>query len=221
MMRILVADDHSVCRRGLDHLLRELDDDVEVLEANRFDEAERIAHSGAGLDLIILDLYMPGNQRIQDLARFRKSVEPVPVVVFSMSERIDDMQDAMEAGARAYLSKSIDDRVLVSVLRLVLAGGVYVPTELRNVLDPVVMAGGAGMSDSLASNGALTGLSNRQMEILRLLGEGLSNQAICERLGLSINTVKGYVTQILAALGVENRTQAVLAMQRADSARVG
>ncbi len=217
-MRILVADDHSVCRRGLHHLLAELDENIIVLEANRFEEAERIALSGAGLDLIILDLYMPGTRKIANLEAFRKAIDPVPIVIFSMSESVEDMREALEAGARAFLSKSIDDRVLISVLRLVLAGGVYVPSELRNVLIP---ARGPAPGEAGPPDGGLAGLSSRQMEILLLLGEGLSNQAIGERLGLSINTVKGYVTQILAALGVENRTQAVLAMQRAGGSKSG
>jgi DNA-binding NarL/FixJ family response regulator len=208
-MNVLIADDHSVVRSGLKHLLADLADDLNVIEANTFDSAFAACTAAPKPELAIIDLNMPGLEDLDELERLVRSIAPVPVVAFSMDETPERMRAVLARGARAYIPKSTDDAVVIGVLRLVLAGGIYVPPVLG--LEPEQGAGGGLHWEGAAER--LAGLTRRQQEVLALLAEGLSNMDISRRLDLNLSTVKSHVTAILRALDVDNRTQAVLALQ--------
>lgn len=220
-MRILVADDHSIMRSGLKHLLRDLsdEDDITFVEANSFESAQEAALTGPVPDLLLLDLFAPNPIEGAPLKSLCEAVAPSPVVIFSVSENVRDMRHVLDHGAKAFIPKSTDDKLFLSILRMVLAGGTYVPPAMSGVGDaktmqqqsadfaaqPNVPIGQAGLTDD-----RLSSLTRRQRDVLTMMAEGLSNKEIGDRLGLNINTVKGHVTAILRELGVENRTQAVL-----------
>lgn len=221
-MRILVADDHSIVRSGLKHLLRDLSehDDIEFIEANSFEAAREAALMGPVPDLLLLDLFAPNPIEGSALKAFCEAVAPSPVVIFSMSENVQDMRNVLDHGAKAFIPKNTDDTLFLSILRMIMAGGTYIPPAMS----------GAGMAEATASytatnassagqvtsgfNEKLMGLTRRQRDVLTMMAEGLSNKEIGERLGLNINTVKGHVTAILRELGAENRTQAVLMVKQ-------
>lgn len=202
-MRILVADDHALVREGLVHTLRELDPAAEIVEADSASAVHAALAGGPGFDLALLDLFMPGVEGFDLFAAVCDRFPELPVVVLSASEEPAHVRKAIDCGASGYVPKSSGRDVMLSALRLVLAGGLYLP--------PATLAGGDDAAAVPAPAQQLLGsLTPRQREVLRLLGAGLSNKEIARRLGLSENTVKIHVTAILRSLQVSNRTAAVV-----------
>ncbi len=221
-MQVLIADDHSIVRSGLTHLVGELDEQATVVAATSFSQLNAILDSsmlegGTVFDLIVMDLRMPGLGGLDDVEALVKRVAPVPVAVFSMIDSPDEMRAVLSRGVRAFIPKSTDDVLVVNILRLVMAGGSYVPPVLGMPGAP------AAAGTTPARGGApsvFDGLTRRQLEVLDLLAQGLSNQEIGERLGLNLSTVKTHVTGVLKALGVGSRTQAVLLVKESGRDRL-
>ena len=213
-MQVLIADDHSIVRSGLTHLVGELNEDARVDAATSFDQMNQLLSGGGPYDLIIMDLRMPGMNGLEDVEDLVRRVAPVPVVVFSMIDSPDEMRAVLSRGVRAFVPKSTDDVLVVNILRLVLAGGSYVPPVL----------GMPGMTSAPAAKpqqpSVFDGMTRRQLEVLDLLAKGLSNQEIGTRLGLNLSTVKTHVTGVLKALGVGSRTQAVLLVKESGRDRL-
>ncbi|WP_042696430.1 response regulator transcription factor [Azospirillum sp. B506] len=219
-MQVLIADDHSIVRSGLTHLVGELDDQATVVAATSFSQLNAILDTamqggGAAFDLIVMDLRMPGLGGLDDVETLVKRVAPVPVAIFSMIESPDEMRAVLSRGVRAFIPKSTDDVLVVNILRLVMAGGSYVPPVLGMPGAPAAVA-----TARSAAPGIFDGLTRRQLEVLDLLAQGLSNQEIGERLGLNLSTVKTHVTGVLKALGVGSRTQAVLLVKESGRDRL-
>jgi DNA-binding NarL/FixJ family response regulator len=191
----------------LRYLLAQLDDQVEIVEAKDGAEALSLASSHPDLELILLDIGMPGMDGLTGLRLFRARMPAVPVVVVSGSEEPADVRQALEAGALGFIPKSSPSKVMLGALRLVLSGGVYLP--------PSYLAGAQAMRVPVtATSVEALGLTPRQHDVLRLLGQGKSNKEIARALGLVEGTVKLHISAILRALGVDNRTQAVIAATR-------
>lgn len=198
-MKILLADDHALFRAGVKQLFAALDRRVETMEVANGAEVMRLAKSQPDFDLVLIDLAMPEVDGFAGLAAFRAHAPSVPVVVLSGSEDPVDVQAALDAGASGFIPKSSSSDVILGALRLVLAGGVYVPPE-------VLVGGGTAVSKA-----QLAALTPRQREVLALLGQGKSNKEIGATLNLSEATVKQHVSAILKTLRVANRMQAVIA----------
>lgn len=215
-MRVLLADDHSIVRTALRHLLSEIDENLTVVEAKTFDEAQAACVGDRALDLIVLDLRMPGYEGQKSLRELVGAAQQVPVVVFSMLETPAEMRAVLAQGVRAYIPKSTDDGLIVKILGLVLAGGTYVPPVLGGVQggrEPEDVRSGPSRPTPVT----VTGLTPRQTEVLALMAEGLSNHEIGARMGLNLSTIKSHVTSILKTLDVDNRTQAVLVFKQSQS----
>ncbi len=204
-MKILVADDHALFRDGLRHVLARLGEEVTVLEARDGPEAQALAAAHPDLDLVLLDLAMPGADGLDGLRALRARSPSVPVVILSASEHPRDVRAALEAGAAGFIPKSSTSAVMLSAVRLVFEGGVYVPPA---------MLGEVPARGRPSRAGTALGLTPRQREVLALLAEGKSNKEIGQALGLAEGTVKLHVSAILRLLGAENRTQAVVAAAR-------
>ncbi|HEX7926628.1 MAG TPA: response regulator transcription factor [bacterium] len=205
-MRILIADDHSLYRAGVRQLLAQGLPGAEVLEST--DSASTRAAVGAHpeLDLVLLDLAMPGEGGLALLRALATEAPAVPVAILSASENPADAQGALKAGASGFIPKSASDGVILAAVQLILKGGVYVP--------PLVMHAPAPTPDA-----ALEKLTPRQRDVLRLLGEGKANKEIGAALGLSEATVKQHVSAILKALNASNRVQAVLLAKQVGGAK--
>jgi DNA-binding NarL/FixJ family response regulator len=203
-MRILLADDHALFRSGLSLVLQQLGPEVSIIEACNFDEA--LGQASSDLDLVLLDLNMPGMDGPAGLGRFRESVTTVPVVVISASENVADIEQLLDAGAVGYIPKSSSSQVMLSALALVLAGGTYVPSQ-------VLRRGASGLpSQGKAGPGGL--LTDRQLDVLRLLVQGKSNKVIARELRLSEGTIKIHLASLYRVLNAANRTEAVVEAQR-------
>lgn len=207
-LKVLIADDHALVRAGLAEALAHLAGSPALLEAA--DAREVLATVGANpdLDLILLDLLMPGANGFELLSRVCGVVGETPVVVLSASEDTDHMRKALDCGAAGYIPKAAAAEVMLSALHLVLAGGIYVPPDLVHA-PPAGQANltGPAIADHAAGLDALT---PRQCEVLRLIGQGRSNKQVARDLDLSQNTVKIHVAAILRAFGAANRTEAVM-----------
>ena len=211
-MRILLGDDHALFRDGLRLQLRDLDPDVEILDAADFDQLLAIVAEQGALDLALVDLSMPGMDWRLALRRLNERFPDLPVVVVSASDNHSDILQALDSGAAGFIPKSSSGSVMLRALQLVFSGGTYVPPEvLRRVSTPRAPSSSAE-EGGLERQPSL--LTPRQVEVLRLLAEGQSNKEIAAVLDLSDGTVKLHVTAILKALGVNNRTRAVLAAAR-------
>lgn len=219
-MEILITDDHELIRDGLRYMLRQLDEDAIILEACNCTEAVAIAKEHGQLDLILLDLSMQDSDGIEALKILRDCVPSTPIVVVSGFEDQGTVNSVLDCGAQGFIPKSSNSEVMVSALRLVFAGGIYLPPQLLES-NANISRKKASMKypAETASTQALNShtsqeLTLRQLEVLSLICKGLSNKEICRKLGLAEGTVKIHVTAILKTLAVSSRTQAVLAAQK-------
>jgi DNA-binding NarL/FixJ family response regulator len=217
-MKILVVDDHALIRTALRGVLGELDRDVTVLEASDCRGALDLIEAQPDLDLVLLDLNLPGIQGFAALEELRTRHPALPVVVLSSANDRASVTQALDQGAMGYIPKHSSNEVLIGALRLVLSGGIYIPPEIlaRWESPPAAdrHAAASGRGSRPQRTPADFGLSERQAQVLRLLLEGKSNKLIRRELDLAESTVKNHVALILKALNVTSRTQAVIAAAR-------
>jgi DNA-binding NarL/FixJ family response regulator len=209
-MKVLIVDDHALIRDALGRVLVGLVPGVVVLEAGDATLALATIEREADLDLVLLDLSLPGAHGLSLLPTLRTKHPATAVVIISANAEAVSVKRALDQGALGFIPKSSSNEVLKHALQLVLAGGVYIP--------PQVFGGEPGASTAPVSRGlrspAEVGLTGRQAQILALLMRGEPNKVIGRELGLAESTVKNQVTAILKALEVTSRTQAVLAVER-------
>jgi two-component system, NarL family, nitrate/nitrite response regulator NarL len=213
-MKLLIVDDHPVLRDGLTALLLQGGSDTTVLQARDAAEGVAVLERDTDLDLIILDIAMPGMNGLLALSEFTRRRPDVPVIILSSSEDPKDVRAAIAAGALGYIPKSASQQVLLSAIRLVLDGNLYIPPLILDEPPHATERGLAGADGT--SNASLT---TRQIEILVLLSEGKPNKTIAATLSLSEKTVKAHISAIFKALNVVNRTQAAVAGREAGIIR--
>lgn len=208
-MKILVVDDHPLIREAVQAVVARLEPGATVLAAGDSERGFAIAASAPDLELVLLDLNMPGLSGIPALKAWRSRCPDVPVVVVSSAEDRPTVLAAIGAGAAGFIPKSSPNEVMLSALRLVLAGGKYLPPE---ALTPIGPSGGKARAPAEKSLSLETlGLTDRQAQVLKLIAEGKSNKLICRELDLAERTVKAHISAVFRALGVSSRTQAALA----------
>lgn len=230
-MKILVVDDHPLIREALRQILKQLDPDISIVEADNGAAALDLAAGNVDLKLILLDLNLPGVNGFEVLERLRQSHPAIPVVVLSASDDRDTVTHALDVGAMGFIPKTSAPQVMLGALRLVFSGGVYLPAEVltSNVARSPVATYAAGFPHEHGGVGARTpadiGLTERQAQVLALMVQGKPNKLICRELALAEGTVKIHVTACLKALNVANRTNAVIEVGRLgvkfDGIRIG
>jgi two-component system nitrate/nitrite response regulator NarL len=208
-MKLLIVDDHAILREGLVALLRQFEQGADVLQASDTAEGLRLAEANPDLDAVFLDLNMPDQGGMEVIPVFTQRCPQLPVIVLSSSEDPGDVRLALKSGASGYVPKSASPKNILSALRFVLAGEIYVPPLMLD-LRAVAADGPARVAPEPGER-----LTERQTEVLRQLCRGLSNREISRALELSEKTTKSHVTAIFKALGVVNRTQAAAAAKRA------
>lgn len=214
MLKLLVVEDHALVREGLLQTLRKLDRGVVCTGVADAEAALALLDSGEDdYDLCLLDLMLPNLNGMGCLGVLRKRFPAMPVVIISALDDPDTIARAMRAGASGFVSKSSPGEALLTALRKVLAGEVYLPPELQTEL----LAPQKRREQSLADKYHLT---TAQMRVLEPLIQGKTNRQISELLGLTEGTVKIHVSAILKALGVSNRSQALLEVKQHKSIRL-
>ena len=200
---ILIADDHPLVRGALRQAVTGALSDVAVLEAVDFDTLSRALGERSEVDLVLLDLSMPGVQGFSGLIFLRSQYPSVPVVVVSANEDRGVMRRCIDFGASGFIPKTVDIETMRTAIRAVLDGGTWAPAEL-DLSAPVDKS----TSDIVRR---LSTLTPQQVRVLMMLSQGLLNKQIAYELSVSEATVKAHVSAILQKLGVESRTQAVIA----------
>lgn len=205
-MHILLIDDHAMFRQGLKFLLGELNADMQFSEAGSCGPAlELIAEDPPSL--ILLDLNMPGFQGLGALHTVITAAPAIPIAVLSGEDDPRLIRDAIAAGASGFVPKSSRSEILVAALKLILAGGVYLPTDALKQSSFATN----DLSATVNHNKKANTLSARQTEVLLRAIKGQPNKIIALDLGIAEGTVKTHLSGAFRTLGVHNRTQAVFA----------
>jgi len=208
-LKLLVIDDHPLVREGVAAALTSLDEDTRVLAARDGEEVMTLAAANPDLDLVLLDLALPGMSGFGLISRLHERLPSLPVVVLSALEEPENVRQAINAGAMGFVPKSATPRVLLDALKDVLDGNISVPLRMNNGTN-----GHADADEALQPLPDVGQLTVRQLEVLSRVCQGKTNRTIATELGLSEKTVKAHVTSIFKVLAVVNRTQAVLAARR-------
>lgn len=206
-MRLLFADDHVMIRDGLRPFLLELDPATKILEAGNFCEVLDLLESVPDIQLVVLDLRMPGMDALQGIRVIRERHPNLPVALLSSVTDRKVILEALSLGIAGFIPKRLSAQAMLSALRLIVAGERYVPASLFD--DPIHSGFTmSGTPSRQGGEGADPTLTLREREILDLLREGLPNKLIARRLNVSEVTVKSHLCHVFRKLGVQNRVQA-------------
>ncbi len=211
MLNLLVIEDHALVREGLVRVLRQLEAEVTVFEAGDCHSALAVLEKETDLDLVLLDIALPGLDGLACLDLFRSRFPAVPVVVVSAYDDAHTVNRALKHGALGFIPKAYSTEKLVAAVRQVLGGSIHKPEQTMPVNLGAELAPTPAVQEAPASE---FGLTERQAEVLGLMTKGKSNRDIANLLGLSEGTVKIHITAIFKALGVSSRTQALVAVSR-------
>jgi DNA-binding NarL/FixJ family response regulator len=206
---LLIADDHPLFRGALREAVNGLFDRADVAEAGAFEEVvDRLERTG-DMDLVLLDLRMPGVRGFSGLMYLRAQYPSLPIVVVSANDDPAVIRRCMEFGAAGFLPKTLGVDALRQAIVRVLKGEVWTPPDID-------LSAGSD-AESAATIRRLSTLTPQQVRVLMMLSEGLLNKQIAYELGVSEATVKAHVSAILQKLGVESRTQAVIAAGKIET----
>lgn len=211
MMTVLVADDHPLFREAIVDALRSMQDDIDVIESGSLSEAyDRIA-SNTDIDLILLDLRMPGVSGVKGVRALRTRRPDVPIAVISALTDSVVIRECFDAGAAAYIPKSLPRAHFATAIQTVLDGGIYMPKE-EKASPSLDEEEAEGIDDSLLCRFEL--LTNQQRKVLELMAQGMPNKCIAYEIDVQMTTVKSHVSSLLQKLGVSSRTQAVIRYEK-------
>jgi DNA-binding NarL/FixJ family response regulator len=198
-MKILIVDDHQLFREGLVYILKGLEQGVTILQTANYDGALEVMDEHADLDMVLLDLRMPGLDGYSLLETARISYPKLPIAVLSASRDRKEIQRAIDLSAVGFIPKDTSGKLLLNAVRMMLDGGMYLPPEMAE-------KGEQKTSD-------WPDLTPRQLEVLNMIASGASNKVIAADLGIAESTIKMHVTAVFKTLGVSSRTQAALVAQ--------
>ncbi len=210
MPKVLIADDHPLFRDAIKDVIGQVflahGWCFNCLEATRASEAIAVAEQHEELDLVLLDLSMPGSDGLSTLLALRAKVPATPIIIISSLDDPVIIRQVITCGAAGFIPKSSSKNLITTALQVVFAGGIYLPRELLDHIEH--RAEPRDSPGDASSGGALT---SRQLTVLDLLARGMSNKGIARDLAISNMTVKAHVTAILRKLDVSSRAQAIAA----------
>jgi DNA-binding NarL/FixJ family response regulator len=211
MLKLLVVEDHALVREGLVRLLGQVEQGAQVHESADFESALNLLDNEGEFDLVLLDLALPGIDGFAGLDILRRRYPAMPVAVVSAFDDVPTITRVLNLGASGFIPKAFSGEALLSAVREVLAGNIFRPCgQTGSQLDdmtPVPPSKTGVRPDEI-------GLTDRQGQVLALMVRGMSNRDIADQLGLSEGTVKIHATAVFKALGVNSRTQALVAVAR-------
>lgn len=206
--RLVIADDHPLFRGALREAVTGLFDRVAIAEAGSFDEVTALLEKNSEVDLILLDLAMPGVRGFSGLMYLRAQYPSVPVVMVSANDDPAVIRRCIDFGGAGFIPKTLSNEAIRNAIMRVLEGGVWTP--------PDVHLGSGADAESADLLARLASLTPQQVRVLMMLSGGLLNKQIAYELGVSEATVKAHVSAILQKLNVESRTQAVIAAAKIE-----
>ena len=207
MKRILVADDHPLYREALKGALGPYFENAEISETDCLDGALKQLQQGQPVDLILLDLNMPGGEYYNGLITIRNEFPDIPVAVVSASEGVEVVAQVMSLGAQGFIPKSTPTKQLAEAINQISSGETWLPEAMREELDKV----DDDLKDLLTRFRELT---PKQIQVLSYLRAGLMNKQIAHEMNVTEATIKAHISAILRKLEINTRTQAVLLMDK-------
>ncbi len=208
--KLVVVDDHPLFREALTGTIRTRLPECRVLTAPGFGQLQEILEANDDVDLVLLDLHLPGNHGLSGLAWLRGHYPAVPVIVISAHDDAEVIRRAMADGAAGFLSKSAESGTILEAIGRVMAGEIWTAAEPGDA---------SALSDESELARRVGELTPQQFRILNMLGEGLLNKQMAWELDITEATVKAHMTAIMRKLGVHNRTQAVTLFNRLQVGR--
>ncbi len=199
-LHILLIDDHALFRQGMKYLLLDLHSAITFSE---LDSCENIPDVNAGIDMVLLDYYLPGVNGLSAIEVLTRRLPSIPVVVLSSADDPIVIQESIASGASGFIPKSSTQDSMIAALQLILAGGTYLP---MHVLDQEGIEGPEAIIKPV--------ISGRQLDVLLKAVKGKPNKIICAELKIAEGTVKAHLSSAYKILGVRNRTEAVFAVAR-------
>ncbi|MCO7229105.1 response regulator transcription factor [Halomonas sp. CnH100-B] len=209
MYSLLVADDHPLFRDALHAVIRSGFTDTELVEADSLAAAIARIEAQEGLDLLLLDLSLPDADGLEGLKALRETFPWLPVAIVSAHQERQLVLDAITLGAVGYIPKSTPREQLLAALQQILQGQLYLPAEIMRRPPPrPPSAPGATLSDHRQSR--LPRLTDKQLDVLSCMSQGMSNKQIARELAIAETTVKTHVSAILRKLGASSRVHAIV-----------
>ncbi len=212
MQYICIADDHPLYRDALKDVLNQHFTALSVLEAGSLAQVQQLAASYPALEFILLDLNMPGMAGLNGLVQLRQQFPQIAVAMLSAEDDKQTVLQAMAFGAAGFISKAAGRQQLVSALKQLLNGDIYLPADTFRQH----MAPGNNPIEQRAGQALLRGLTKKQIKVLQRMVSGESNKQIADALCIAETTVKAHVSAVLAKLGVPSRVQAILLARDLD-----
>jgi DNA-binding NarL/FixJ family response regulator len=206
--RLVIADDHPLFRGALREAVTGLFDSDDIAEAGSFDDISKLLDRNNDVDLVLLDLAMPGVRGFSGLMYMRAQYPGIPVVIVSGNDDPAVIRRCMDFGASGFIPKTLGVDQMRKAIERVIGGGIWTP--------PDVDLSARSDDDSAVILARLASLTPQQVRVLMMLSEGLLNKQIAYELSVSEATVKAHVSAILQKLGVESRTQAVIAASKIE-----
>ncbi|MCZ8528278.1 response regulator transcription factor [Alteromonas sp. PRIM-21] len=216
-VKILIADDHPLFRAAMCHALKSVEH-IELVETSTFPDTLACLKSNDDIDLLFLDLTMPGNEGLNGLAEVHALYPDVLVVVITAQEEADVMAKSFALGASGFIPKSASVECIIDAVNTVLDGETWIPASVQM---PTELSQNSAVSntDSVSDPNDFTvrlkQLTPHQLKVLRMVSDGLLNKQIAYELAISESTVKQHVSAVLRKLGVINRTKAGIAFKNA------
>ena len=211
---VIVADDHPLFRAAIREALQARHQVTSFLEASSFESLQELVDQQQEVDLVLLDLHMPGVSGFAGLVYLCKQYPSVPVVIISANEDPVVIQRALRLGAAGFIPKSSSIETIMEAIDAVLMGEIWIPPTAG-------LSQGAGSDSELELAERMAQLTPQQFKVLMMMSQGLLNKQIAYQLGVSEATIKAHVTAVMHKLGVSNRTQAVLAAGKLSVSSTG
>lgn len=208
-MKLLIVDDHTLFRSGLAHLLQSLVPQPQVVESADLHDAQHTLDTQNDIELVLLDLKLSDTVGVDSLLTLRKHTPDIPIVVLSGEQDPEVIRRCIDHGAMGFITKTSTHDELLSAIKLIVKGGIYLPKDVMN--SALYQKRPQDRSDVAL----LASLSERQREVLTYLLQGKPNKTISNNMNISQNTVKAHLSGIFRTLGARNRTEAVYFAARA------
>lgn len=208
MAKFLIADDHPLFREALVGALRPLFEDAEIVESDNLDSTIKALKVNSDISLVLLDLNMPGCENYYGLTRVLDDFSSIPVAVISANDSVSVVSNVMGLGAKGFIPKATSTQIIAQALKQIMQGNRWLPEGMQEKIDsqePVV---------DLVK--LVSELTPKQVEVLKLVQDGMLNKQIAFDLNITEATVKAHISAILRKLEVNTRTQAVLLLKKLD-----
>lgn len=205
-MKVLITDEQSLFRDGLSLRLKEINDNITILQSSTLAEMQKILSHETDTDVVILDIDLAGINATETITKIKTIAPNIKIITTSTSEDTRNIKKVLSLGVKGYIPKRSDSNILSGALKLILDGGTYIP--------PAMLNHGIDYSSFNSQSFLKKNLTNRQSQVLDLIAQGKSNKQIAYDMGVSEATVKLHINALLRSLKVNNRTQAVITAQK-------